>query len=191
MKKVVKIIFVLFSLMLLFCGCSKGNNDKKDEKINYSVEEMLSKVIDKAIEDDPDKEYGMKTLSDQKNKVTNDNLEDILGLSDKEFEDDILGAMECKPDDTWSPHSVVIVRVKDGVDTSKIAEKILKNTNPTRFGCLKPETVKVSYYANFILLVDSDNDTADIVVNSFKSVVNNDVTTLTRENDWNFNFFEE
>ncbi len=191
MKKIIKILFVLFSLLLLFCGCSKESNNKKDEKINYSVEEMLSKVIDKAIEDDPDKEYGMKTLSGQKNNVTTDNLEDILGLTDKEFENNILGAMECKPDDTWSAHSVVIIRVKDGTNTSKIAEEILKNTNPSRFGCLTPETIKVSYYANFIMLVASDNNTSNIVINSFKSVVNHDITTLTRENDWTFNFFEE
>lgn len=203
MKKIISIIAVLVLVLSCFVGCQNNNDsdnkpnnnissgEEKKEDVNYTAEELLDKVISKAIEIDPDTEYGMKTLAGQKNVINLENLEDILGLTEEEFNENIDGAMESKPDDTWSPHSVVFVKVKDGVDTESIAKKIVEKTSPYRFGCLKPDVIVGAYYENYIVIIDSDEAEKEVVLTSLKDVLGAEIKTIDRENDWNFSFFEE
>ncbi len=200
MKRSINFILILAVVLLCLVGCSNGkqstddtSKDNKNEvvKLDYTAKQLLDKVVEKAIEIDPDTEYGMSKLAGQKNEINLDNLEDILGLTEEEFNDLIDSAMESKPDDTWSPHSIVFVKVKENVDVAETAEKIVKNTSPYRFGCLKPDVIMGAYYDRYIVLIDSDEAEKDVVLKSFEDVIGKESTKVTRDNDWNISFFEE
>lgn len=192
MKKILGIVAVILVLSLALTGCNTNTDDKKEDKsLSYTVEEFLDLVINKAVEEDPDTEYGMKRLIGQKNVVNSENLEDILGITEDEFNKSIDGAMESKPDDTWSPHSVIFVKVKDGVDVKEMAEKITMHTRPDRFGCLRPEAVTGTYYDKYIMIVVSDKETSNVVLKSFDEIVECESPRIERENDWQISFFEE
>lgn len=200
MKKQIGIVAIMLAVLICLVGCSNinsnknnsdsGDNQKQVENLNYSAEELLDKVISKAIEIDPDTEYGMSKLSGQKNVINSDNLEDILGLIEEEFNSYIDGAMESKPDDACSPHSIVFVKVKDKTKTAEIAEKVVKNTSPYRFGCLKPDVIMGAYYGEYIVIIDSDEAEKDVVLKALEDVIGAETTKITRDNDWNTSFFD-
>ncbi len=192
MKRSISFILILALALLCFVGCSNGKQSTDDNgkgnkndvvKVDYTAEQLLDKVIEKAIEIDPDTEYGMSKLVGQKNEINLDNLEDILGLTEEEFNNSIDSAMESKPDDTWSPHSIVFIKVKENVDVAETAEKIVKNTSPYRFGCLKPDVIMGAFYDRYIVLIDSDEAAKDVVLKSFEDIIGNETTKVTRDND--------
>lgn len=182
MKKALSIM-IMFLVVFTITGCGKQKNVNK---ITDNINDLANKVMNKAKVDDTDKEYGLSKIDLTTNEINKDNLSDILGITDDEYQKNIEEAIEIKPNDTWSPESYVFIKVKDNVNVSKLAGKIVKNTVPTRFGCLRPDVIIGAYYSNIIVLIDSSKDTSEVVLNSFEKIMQNKITEITRENDWTF-----
>lgn len=182
MKKALSIM-IMFLVVFTITGCGKQKNINK---ITDNINDLANKVMNKAKVDDTDKEYGLSKIDLTTNEINKDNLSDILGITDDEYQKNIEEAIEIKPNDTWSPESYVFIKVKDNVNVSKLAGKIVKNTVPTRFGCLRPDVIVGAYYSNIIVLIDSSKDTSEVVLNSFEKIMQNKITEITRENDWTF-----
>ena len=182
MKKALSIM-IMFLVVFTITGCGKQKNVNK---ITDNINDLANKVMNKAKVDDTDKEYGLSKIDLTTNEINKDNLNDILGITEDEYQKNIEEAIEIKPNDTWSPESYVFIKVKDKVNVSKLAERIVKNTVPTRFGCLRPDVIVGAYYSNIIVLIDSSKDTSEVVLNSFEKIMQNKITEITRENDWTF-----
>ena len=105
-------------------------------------------------------------------------------LEDKEFEDYVEAAVESKPDGSWYTHSVVVVKLRDGVDVKTVAEKIVSKTEAVRFGCLRPEAIVGAYTGNYVVFTTSGKGICESVYEAVKELSGTDVTRVDREKNW-------
>ena len=189
MKKIINIVIVICLIMILFTGCQKKNSGV--DNLKETPSELLSKIVKFASEYDKDNEYGLASIRVEEHKITKDETEDVLGLTEDEFNKYVDEALESKVLDSWMNHSIVVVKIKDGQNIKEISEKIVKNTSPSRFGCLKASKIEGAYYGNYVIYAASDEAIVDNVIKAFKEITNNKETIITRENNWNTNFFDE
>ena len=70
---------------------------------------------------------------------------------------------------SWFTHSVVVVKLKDGVDVKTVAEKIIGKTDAVRFGCLRPQAIVGAYTGSFVVFTTSDKDKCDAVFEAVKT----------------------
>lgn len=146
--------------------------------------EVLDLIVATAIELDTDKEYGIGTIACTDTAVDADSCTDILGLTTEEFNAKVESATESKPDGSWYTHSVVVIKVKDGVDVTALAEQIVKNTKPDRFGCLKPESIVGCYAGQYIIFAASDSTICEAVFSAVKTLSAVEPVRIDRTNDW-------
>lgn len=188
MKKIINIVIVI-CLIMIFTGCQKKSNVNSNLKETPS--ELLSKIVSIASEYDKDDENGLANIKVEEHKITKDETEDVLGLTEDEFNKYVDEALESKVVNSWMNHSIVVVKIKDEQNIKEVAEKIIKNTSPSRFGCLKASKIEGAYYGNYVIYSASDETIVDNVIKAFKEITNNKETVITRENNWNTNFFDE
>jgi len=67
-------------------------------------------------------------------------------------------------------HSVVVVKVPEGVDAATVAADIEANADPRKWICVEAEKVIVSYHEDTILLVMSAEATADAIAANFDAL---------------------
>lgn len=190
MKRVFGIIAVFLCIGVLLTACGKNNNNIKSN-LSGTSSDILKKLVSKASELDTDKEYGINSIKVEENIIDKDEVEDILGLTEDEFKKYVESAVESKPVDSWYNHSVVVVKLKDGVNVKEIAEKIVANTSPSRFGCLKANKIEGAYSGNYVIFAASYESTVDVVIKAFKEMTNGNMKTITRENNWDTGMFDE
>lgn len=183
MKKVFGIIVVFLCVGVLLTGCGKSDNIKSN--LSGTSSDVLKKLVFKATELDTDKEYGIGSIEVEENIIDKDEVEDILGLTENEFNKYVESAVESKPVNSWYNHSVVAVKLKDGTNVKEVAEKIVANTSPSRFGCLKASKIEGAYSGNYVIFAASDEAIVDVVIKAFKEITNGNMKTITRENNWN------
>lgn len=188
MKKFVNIVIAL-CLFGILTGCK--NNDNSTKELNENPSELLAKIINIASEYDKDDEYGLATIEVEEHEVTKEETDDVLGLPAEEFDKYIDKALESKVVNSWVNHSIVVIKIKEGQNVKEIAEKIVKNTSPSRFGCLKASKIEGAYYGNYVIYAASDETIVDNVIKAFQQILDNKGTVITRENNWNTNFFNE
>ena len=138
----------------------------------------------KAGELDSANEYNISTIACSHSVVDIDSCDTILGLEDKEFEDYVEAAVESKPDGSWFTHSVVVVKLRDGVDVKTVAEKIVSKTEAVRFGCLRPEAIVGAYTGNYVVFTTSGKGICESVYEAVKELSGTDVTRVDREKNW-------
>jgi hypothetical protein len=144
----------------------------------------LDLLVEKAGELDTSDEYGIKSIDVTDTDIDEDSCTTILGLDTDEFNDSIEAAIESKPDGSWYTHSVVVIKVKDGVNVKKLAKKIVANTAPDRFGCLKPEAIVGGYAGNIIFFTASDSTICEAVYSAFEKLSDDKPVRIDRKNDW-------
>ncbi|MEA4832196.1 MAG: hypothetical protein VB118_06235 [Oscillospiraceae bacterium] len=151
---------------------------------NGKAGDILDQIIKKAIELDTDKEYGIESIECSHNAIDSDNCTDILGLTTEEFTAGVEEAVESKPEGSWFTHSIVVVKAKDGTDAAALAEKIVKNTKPNRFGCLKPEAIVGGYAGQYIVFTASSSTSCEAVYQALSALSAIAPTRIDRTNDW-------
>lgn len=154
------------------------------EAFTGTVDEILDLIVKKAGELDSANEYNISTIACSHSVVDIDSCDTILGLEDKEFEDYVEAAVESKPDGSWFTHSVVVVKLKDGVGVKTVAEKIVSKTEAVRFGCLRPEAIVGAYTGNYVVFTTSDKKICESVYEAVKELSGADVTRVDREKNW-------
>ncbi|MBQ8508516.1 MAG: DUF4358 domain-containing protein [Clostridia bacterium] len=84
---------------------------------------------------------------------------------------DYTAAIACEPMMSSRPHSVCLIRVKDGVDVEQAKKDIKAKVDPAKWLCVsvEPENVRVENIGSLILLV-MDNGAPDALVNNFKAL---------------------
>lgn len=80
-------------------------------------------------------------------------------------------------------YSLVLARVKDGVDANALAQQMLDNVDPVKWICVQADDLAAAVSGNTILVVMVDTElglTAQELVDAFATVTSGEVTTLTR-----------
>lgn len=161
--------------------------DKKEEKkpaFEGEIGDILDSIVAKAGEIEGNTEYGIKSISCYHNDVDTDSCETILGLSEEKFKEYVDAAIESKPDGSWFTHSVVVVRLKGGVNVEEAAKTIVANTEATRFGCLRPQKIVGMYTGNYVIFTTSDEEICENVYKAVEALSGDSVVRIDRDKNW-------
>lgn len=155
MKKLKGILSVVTAILLVvsLSGCGSNKN------VSGTLEEIMEKVY----ADIPENERPMMLGNIE---VTEENVVGFLGTEDIEYEE----ALASESMTGSIPHSVVLVRVKDGANVDAIKEKIEDSVNPRKWICVEAEDVEVESKGNLIILIMSSESATEKIENSFKNL---------------------
>jgi len=149
MKKLKNILGILgvlvISLLLVGCGSEKN------------IEGDLTSLIDKLYEGIKEDERPMlmtTTLDDE----TLESFAFVKGIDYKE-------AVVSEPPMSSIPHSVVLIRLNDAKDASKVVADIKANANPRKWFCVEAENVIVKSRGDLVILIMSNELAAPIEKN--------------------------
>lgn len=150
MKKLKNILGILGVLVisLLLVGC--GNNDE-------NIEGDLTTLIDKLYEGIKEDERPMlmtTTLDDE-------TFESFTFVKDVDYKE----AVVSEPPMSSIPHSVVLIRLNDAKDASKVVADIKANANPRKWFCVEAENVIVKSRGDLVILIMSNELAAPIEKN--------------------------
>lgn len=70
-------------------------------------------------------------------------------------------------------HSLVVLKLPEGVDAAATAESIRTNADPRKWICVEAEKVSVVSSGRFVMLVMSDTATVDAIVANFNYLMSN------------------
>lgn len=149
MKKLKNILGILGVLVisLLLVGC--GNNE--------NIEGDLTSLIDKLYEGIKEDERPMlmtTTLDDE-------TFESFAFVKDVDYKE----AVVSEPPMSSIPHSVVLIRLNDANDASKVVADIKANANPRKWFCVEAENVIVKSRGDLVILIMSNELAAPIEKN--------------------------
>lgn len=195
MQKIIKVLIIPLCLLVIMTGCDskKKENETPANTVDLgtSATSLLDDIVKKASELDKNEEYGLATIKVTNHQITNEDTEDVLGLKEDDFTKYIEEAIESKVTDSWMTHSIVVAKLKSEANAGEVANKIVKNTSPSRFGCLKVDKIEGAYYGNYVVFAASKEEIVDNVIKVFKEMTKNQAQIITRENNWNINLFDE
>jgi len=149
MKKLKNILGILgvlvISLLLVGCGSEKN------------IEGDLTSLVDKLYEGIKEEDRPMlmtTTLDDE----TLESFAFVKGIDYKE-------AVVSEPPMSSIPHSVVLIRLNDAKDASKVVADIKANANPRKWFCVEAENVVVKSRGDLVILIMSNELAAPIEKN--------------------------
>lgn len=126
------------------------------EESDLSLEDIMDAVL-KDIPDLPRQFYTELTADNFSAFLFIDPIDGAEGLSS----DSMIGSIA---------HSVCLLRLPDGSDPAKIAERIEKNADPRKWICVEAEKTIVKYKGNIVLLVMSFEKIADAAAANFEDM---------------------
>lgn len=155
MKKVM-ILAVTLLMVLSLAGCSSNTSSVK--QIEGTLEEIMVSVYENA---DSDFSRFMNT------EINDENIAYFLGTSDIEY----VEALASEPMISAIAHSVVLVRVAQGVDVEDAKAKIKENVDGRKWICVgvEDENILVENVGDLIIL-SMDNESSKLIVDSFMAL---------------------
>ena len=144
------IILGLLVVALLLGGCTAASTDTGDMSLSDIVERLYNGVDVPAYE----------TIT-----LTKDMFESYAFTS----YDESLSAVAADALVNITPHSLVVIHAGNG-NGKELAEEIILNADPNKWLCVGSEIVEVTYTDHYVVLVMSDEITADAIVSNFKNM---------------------
>lgn len=159
----------------------KQNADEAKSKLGtIESSEDLSGIVDKIYEGvDNDKMPG--SLQTQEIDVTDAEL--VAFMTGLENGDDLEYLVVSEPMMSSQAYSLLIAKVKDGVDASKVAEEMCENVDIRKWLCVTAEQVYATNCDDVVFLVMTNKETADTIYNEFKEVAGKVGEMHTREEE--------
>ena len=161
MLKKIGLFAIIISTVLVLVGCGKEET-KAENKKEANVEGTLEEIMAKVYANLPTEETPMMLTNME---VNAENIEYYLGTADIEYKE----ALASEPGIGSIPHSVVLLRVKDGADVEAIKTKIKDSVNPRKWVCVEAENVIVKSKGDLIILIMA-TDGADKLETGFDSL---------------------
>lgn len=160
-----KLILLLLALTLVFSfaacqtkpsGTDPAGDDKKNENLEGSLEDILSKIYDTADVTDDFKKYMLEGEGLLVNEINAENCAYHLGKEGIEFEK----AIASVPMMSTSAYELDLVRVKESADIEKIKTEIKENVDPRKWICVgvDPENVIVDNIGDVIIVILSKDN---------------------------------
>lgn len=177
MKKSTKIAILVIAILAIIAvvvavvmNLNKGNSDDKKGTESSQLGEIasaedLEKIIDKLYEG---KEDNLPALQTQQIETTDDVVVNMLTGLENGQNLEFLVASE--PLMSSQAYSLVIAKVKSGVDANKIAEKMNENVDQRRWICVSAEKVYSTSSGDVVFLIMSNEETAKPIYDKFKSL---------------------
>ncbi|MCI8540686.1 MAG: hypothetical protein HFE68_06530 [Erysipelotrichaceae bacterium] len=170
MKKRLFALCLCLGFVWMLGGCSNQSDDTNTKEPGTTdpgakVEGELADIMAKLYEGIKEDEMPMYV---ENQPITTENVQGYIGTSDIEWEEAI--ASESMVGST--PHSVVLIRMKDSATASDIEaakEKIKSSADPRKWICVEAEHVYVESKGNLIVLIMS-NDIADTIKANFEQL---------------------
>ena len=171
MKKIILSLMLVLSLFLIACG-------KKEENLDMDLNEDLEKVYENVSDFPLEYMSNVDTAADHSEleamlEGTGITVEEYLGnlvssstFTTAEYEQVIIS----EPFNTSIPHSVVLIKVKEGVDVEAVKAEILENADPRKWICVEADEVIVESIGDVVLLVMSTSEVAQAMQQNFLSL---------------------
>lgn len=153
MKKFISMLLT-FMLALSVVACSNGKSSSSN------VEGNLTDIMAKVYE-------GVEAPMLAQTEVNSENLSYFLGVESLDFKE----ALASEPMINAIAHSVVLVRVNDGVDVEKAKTEIKAKVDPRKWVCVGVEdnNVIVDSIGDLIILI-MDNESSEALHKNFQNL---------------------
>ena len=159
MKKFITILLAVLMLMSVI-GCSANNGGETAETI--VIEGTLEELIEKLYANiDPEQMPAVGSVP-----VTKDDVGYFTGVADLDFKE----AMASEAMISSIAHSIVLIRMNEGADIEEAKKQIEANADPRKWICVEAEKVIVDNLGDLVILIMSNEATADSVYASFKAL---------------------
>lgn len=155
MKKIISILLMLLiSLSAVACTSAKDSSSN----VEGSLSDIMAKVYEGTEDNSP---MLMQT------EVTSENLSYYLGVEALDFKE----GLASEPMINAIAHSVVLVRVNDGVDIEKTKTEIKEKVNPRKWICVgvEDDNVIVDSIGDLIILI-MDNENSETLHKNFQNL---------------------
>lgn len=154
---VVAVAVILVAVLVLISNMNSGLNIKSSED--------LTALVDKIYEGAP---IEMPSLMTQELDMTDaETVKYITGIKNI---DNIEYAVVSEPMMTSQAYSLMLVKVKEGVDANRIAKEMNENVDVRKWICVTAERVYSAASGDVVCLVMSNKETAKTVFESFKNI---------------------
>lgn len=137
---------------------------------------LLAVLLASCSDDDPGAGLPLEDIVEQLYEDVDVPPYEIVQLDESNFEyfsfipyKDTLSGVAADALVNVTPHSMVLVRTEKG-NGAALAEKLIVDANPNKWLCVGSETVNVAYTDHYIVLVMSDTETANAIVENFRSL---------------------
>lgn len=157
------VVIAVVVAVLLMNG--KGNENGKTKLPQVSSVEDLSSIVDKVYEGVTTEMFNVQTITLD---LTDENLvESYTGLASTEK---LEYAVVSEPMINAQPYSLVMAKVKDGVNASEVAKEMSEKINTRKWICVTAEQLYATNSGDIVFLIMTDKEKADSVYDSFKKV---------------------
>lgn len=170
MKKETKIVI---AIVLIIAIIAVGvlifvNSKKKDDVKNVSLK--TSEDLEKLISDIyKNCEGELPRLETREVDITDESA--VKSATGLENGDDLELLLLSEPLNSSQAYSLVVAKVKSGVNTDDIAKEMKENIDPRKWICVSAEKIYVATSGDIVFLVMSQEDWAKNVYNEFKNTV--------------------
>ena len=168
MKKTTKIIIVIIVILAvaaIIVGVIAMNSKPKTNLEPVNSSEDLSSLIEKIYEGENIKMQSLMTQTIETSDV--DYVKTTTGL---ENANDIEYVVASEPMMTAQAYSLVLVKVKDGVDTNSVAKTMNENVNARKWICVAADKIYTTSSGNIVCLVMDSEEVAKPVYEKFKTL---------------------
>lgn len=161
----VAIVIVAIILIIAIVVVMQLNSKSKSNLDSITSGEDLKSLADKIYEKVT---IEMPEIMSEEIDVKDSNMVNYMtGLQNA---DDIEYVVASEPMMSSRAYSLVLVKVKDGIDASKVAKEMNDNINESKWVCVTADKIYSTNSGNVVCLVMSDEETAKAVYDSFKAL---------------------
>ena len=169
MKNSVKIIIavvVIAIVAVLAVTFTRMNSNSSTNLNEINTAEDLSSLVDKIYEG----QEGMIPPSVQTQIIDVSDSETVQYVTGLENANDIEFIVTSEPMISSQAYSLILVKVKDGVNANKIAKTMSENVNTRKWICVSAEKLYTTNSGNIVCLVMASENTAKSVYEKFKTL---------------------
>lgn len=157
---VVAIVAVVAVAVVLLIN-SKSKTNLAPIKSTEDLSALVDKIYDGLEIDMP------KVVTQEIDLTSNDMVQYTTGL---ENANDLEYAVISEPLISSQPYSLVLVKVKDGVNANEVAKKMNENINLAKWICVSAEKAYTTSSGNVVCLVMSSEEVAKPIYEKFKTL---------------------
>ena len=167
------LIPVLITAMLLAgCGGGSGGSGGAKDTLTGSTEDILNSVVDGANKLLPEDSQLAAAFTDA---VTADSAQNALGLSPDDFTKYVSEAYVSTAAIMTFAHQVALMKCKDFSSAAQVKSLVAAGFDSNKWICVWPDKSFVADSGSYVLLVASTSAGADALLESFKTLANNNV----------------
>lgn len=161
---VILIIAVVTIVLLSTFNNSDNGGEKTKESLKVSSVDDLKNLIEEIYK----KDKPLPTLETREIDLSESS--DVEAVTGCDNGDDFEYLAVSEPMISSQAYSLVIGKVKSGVDANKVAKEMNENVNPRKWICVSAEKVCTTNSGDIVFLVMTDKSTTESVYNEFKKL---------------------